>query len=125
MMVKHLWPETRPEVLPYVPEIDSPLSAQDFKFAWANCERQEEMVLPVVGNDDALLDFDDGRWWPRLLPIYDGSQSLLHPKHYGELKGALVSMTVIAVSKVEGAANKSGCYWQVKGMDVLRVARNM
>ena len=106
-----------------LPEIESPLSDQDFRFAWANCERQEEMMLPIVENGDALLDFDDGRWMHRLLPVYDVTGNLLHPKHYGSLKGALVKVSVIAMSRVDEVAREGGCYWQVEKMEVLRIGR--
>ena len=78
-------------------------------------------MLPIVEDGDALLDFDDGRWMHRLLPIYDVTSNLLHPKHYGSLKGALVKISAVAVSKVDEEAMESGCYWQVKKMEVLRV----
>ena len=57
------------------------------------------MILPSAGNDMEVLDFDDGNWIPRLLPIYDEMSNLLHPMYYGSLAGSLVGVSVIAMSK--------------------------
>ena len=77
------------------------------------------MVLPIIGQEDRLLDFDDGFWDQRLLPVYDHAENLLHPKHYASLTGALVNVTALAVSKEDHGKGKKGYYLQVRKMDVL------
>ena len=47
------------------------------------------MVLPIIGAGDRLLDFNDGLWVQRLLPIYDYARNLLHPAHYDSLFGRI------------------------------------
>ena len=85
----------------------------------ANTHRLEEMVLPIIGPGDRLLDYDDGLWDQRLLPVYDHAQNLLHPKHYASLKGALVNVTALAISKTDHDKKSKGCYLQVRKMEVL------
>ena len=102
-----------------IPNYASPLSDQDYWFAIANAQREEEMVLPIIEPEDALLDFEDGRWTQQLLPIYDIFDHLLHPKHYDSLIGALVDVTVNAVCKVDEEKKVKGCYLQVRKMQLL------
>ena len=107
-----------------LPDIGSPVSDQRFVFAQANCERWNEMLLAITSDVVALENFDDGNWLPRVLPIYDALSNLLHPKYYGSLRGALVNVSVIAVSRIDEKTKEYGCYWQVKKMEVLRVERD-
>ena len=89
----------------------------------SNLQREEDMVLPIIGPHDHLLDFDDGLWVQHLLPVYDYARNLLHPAHYDSLKGALVNVTVLAISKIDEERQEKGCYMQVRRMEVLRPGR--
>ena len=79
------------------------------------------MIQPIAGDEMEVLDFDDGNWIPRLLPVYDVMSNLLHPMYYGSLAGSLVSVSVIAMSKVDHDTRVCGCFWQVRKMEVLRI----
>ena len=105
---------------PSLPWDLSPLSDHAYKFALANLQREEEMVLPIIGPHDHLLDFDDGLWVQRLLPIYDCAHNLIHPMHYDSLIGALVNVTVLVLSKTSVAGGDIELYLQVRSMEVLR-----
>ena len=101
----------------------SPCSDQHYAFAQAEVDNEDAMTLPVVGDDDALLEFDDGMWRQRLLPIYDVCLNFLAPIHYSALAGALVFLNVCVLHNAVEDKSEEGFYLQVREMRVIKPGR--
>ena len=99
--------DTKAQTLPFCA---SPLSDQTYAFALKNTELRDEWSIPPVACGRQLLEFADGLWEQRLLPVFDRTGNLLVPHFYRSLVNALVELNVVAMHFRDVALDEDGFY---------------